>query len=1016
MTAGTRSVTWRIGGMSLGLALLLVALPTRAATVEAEGPGSVRLGDTLDAGLPVKEENLTPGAGPPGMDAPWTEGQGASPDGGAGPVAKEAELQRTDAGWAVEAGASPDGGPALAAFVPPALVGDSPAPYPPTLVGEGVAGTVKLELLVDEAGEVDTATLVEGVHPLLNEAALHAAPLLRFSPALMEGKPVAVRLFFEYRFEAPMTVATHADGGTQGPEGARLQGPITLKGLVRAKGNRTPLIGATLVSDAAPDFPVQTDEHGRFEARFPTGGQAVRVFAPGHKPGLYREALKGSESLEVVYGLEPLVLNPYETVVRGDRERTEVSRITLRDAELREVPGTMGDPFRVVMLLPGVGSMLSGVAYPVVRGSQPASTGYFLDGIRIPILFHLFLGPAVIHPDFLDAIDFYPGTPPPQYGRLMGGAIDGRLSRPRDDRVHGSAYADFINAGFFIETPFKSTGTNVSLAGRYSYTPWIIALAANSLQDPAPPGRTNPKVVLDFWDYQARVEQDVGKGKLRLFAFGSSDTFGSQAQDALGDTALQSIIFHRVDLRGRYPVGKGEFEVGGTWGLDRFSVVSRGPDTGDEIYIDQGTLSGRVGYNVPLTERLLLRTGADVDHKRAIVDLIRLEDGEEVEEDSIHAPVALATFAGAYAEAVWTPDAKWTVVPGLRLDSYHLSGGFDHKVIEPRLTVRHKLTDTLTLKGGAGLFHQPPTTLISLPVVDVGSLLLGLQEGVQMSVGAEWKVFSKWEVGLDFYVNPLLRTIELTPFSDEGLGDDLGPGEPDEPVEPDLPPGGGITRSGFRRVRARQISVDPPPVSRDDWDLPDFESHGLAYGMELLIRYPLGNNWFGWLSYSLQRSTRRTTFFRYDSQGRAISEDKADLPFAFDQTHILNLVVSHKFSNNITLGGVLHFNTGRPEYGTLGSQTMREGTDSDGRPAWVRVARDEVDRLPPFFRFDVRVSKAWAYETFTLEAYLDMLNVTLNQETLGFEYEGGGYSRQPLTKNSVGLPIALPIIGVKGRY
>ncbi|WP_420715225.1 TonB family protein [Corallococcus sp. BB11-1] len=951
------------------------------------------------------------------MDAPWTEGQGASPDGadgGAGTVAKEAELQRTDAGWAVEAGAAPDGGPALAAFVPPALVGDSPAPYPPRLVGEAVAGTVKLELLVDEAGEVDTATLVEGVHPLLDEAALHAAPLLRFSPALMEGKPVAVRLFFEYRFEAPVSVAAGEDGGTPGSVGYKPQGPITLKGLVRAKGNRAPLIGATLVSDAAPDSPVQTDEHGRFEARFPTGGQAVRVFAPGHKPGLYREALKGTESLEVVYGLEPLVLNPYETVVRGDRERTEVSRITLRDAELREVPGTMGDPFRVVMLLPGVGSMLSGVAYPVVRGSQPASTGYFLDGIRIPILFHLFLGPAVIHPDFLDAIDFYPGTPPPQYGRLMGGAIDGRLTRPRDDRVHGSAYADFINAGFFIETPFKSTGTNVSLAGRYSYTPWIIALAANALQDPAPPGRSNPKVVLDFWDYQGRVEQDVGQGKLRLFAFGSSDTFGSQSQDAEGDTALQSILFHRVDLRGRHPLGKGEFEVGGTWGLDRFAVVSRGPDSGNEIHIDQSTLSARVGYSVPLTERLLLRTGADVDHKRAIVDILSLEDGEEVPEDSIHAPVALATFAGTYAEAVWTPDEKWTVVPGLRLDSYHLSGGFDHKVIEPRLTVRHKLTDTVTLKGGAGIFHQPPTTLISLPVVDVGSLVLGLQEGVQMSVGAEWKPFGKWEVGLDLYLNPMLRTIELTPFSDEGIGD-VGIGGPAEPDEP-TGPGGGITQNGFRRVRARQITVDDPPVSRDDWDLPDFESHGLAYGLEVLIRYPLGNNWFGWLSYSLQRSTRSSTFFRYDARGEVVSEDKANLPFAFDQTHILNLVVSHKFSNNITLGGVLHFNTGRPEYDNLGSQTMREGTDRDGRPAWVRVSRDQVDRLPPFFRFDVRLSKAWAYETFTLEAYLDMLNVTLNQETLGFDYEGGGASRQPLTKSSVGLPIALPIIGVKGRY
>jgi len=36
----------------------------------------------------------------------------------------------------------------------------------------------------------------------------------------------------------------------------------------------------------------------------------------------------------------------------------------------------------------------------------------------------------------------------------------------------------------------------------------------------------------------------VGPGRLRLFAFGSSDTFGTEAQDDFGSTALQTILFH----------------------------------------------------------------------------------------------------------------------------------------------------------------------------------------------------------------------------------------------------------------------------------------------------------------------------------------------------------------------------------------------------------------------------------------------------------------------------------------
>lgn len=922
---------------------------------------------------------------------------GGAPDGG---VASEVDVRRTDAGFSLEAEA-PDAG-AGPSFVPPSLLEDAPAPYPPQLATERVTGTVKLELLLDTAGEVESVTLLEGVHPLLDAAALHAAPSLRFSPATVDGEPVAVRLGFEYRFEAPRELP-EAD--------AKALGPVTLKGRVRAKGNRRPIPGAVLVSSEAKDTPVEADADGRFEARLPPGTQWVSVTAPGHKPGRFREEVREGETLEVVYGLEPLILNPYETVVRGDRERTEVSRVTLHDAELREVPGTMGDPFRVVMLLPGVGSVMSGVAYPVVRGSQPASTGYFLDGIRVPILFHLFLGPAVIHPDFLDAIDFFPGTPPPRYGRLMGGAIDGRLTRPRDEGLHGSAYMDLINAGGFVEYPFESTGTNVSLAGRYSYTPWLVALAANAVQPPPPPGRLNDKLVLDFWDYQARIEQKLGAGSTRLFAFGSSDTFGTEAQDAFGSTALQTVLFHRLDLRHRHPLGPGELEAGFTWGLDRLAVASMSGGQGGEFNVDNTTATARLGYGWQVRPDLAVRVGGELDHKRAAVDAVRREDGwETLGEEHLTQPVARATFAGVWAEATWRPTEDWTVASGLRLDNYHLSPGIDHLALEPRLSVRHQLNDSLVLKGGAGLFHQAPTTLISLPVIDVAGLSQGLQRGLQFSAGAEWKPLGDLDIGVEVYVNPMLRTVELTPFADDSLTLDWdvldGDGPSPEPAPLPEPPRGPSAR---RRSLARpdEPIFNPP-------ELPDFSSRGLAYGLEVLVRHPLGGNWFGWVSYSLSRSTRLTRFFRHDERGRPVALVEKDLPFAFDQTHILNLVLSYKFSNNVTLGGVFHYNSGRPEYGALGQQTQREGLGDDGQAVWVPVDRDRVDRLPGFFRFDLRLAKTWAYDTFTLEAYLDMLNVTINPEVVSFEYRGG--YNQPLTKEPVGVPIVLPILGVKGRY
>ena len=65
----------------------------------------------------------------------------------------------------------------------------------------------------------------------------------------------------------------------------------------------------------------------------------------------------------------------------------------------------------------------------------------------------------------------------------------------------------------------------------------------------------------------------------------------------------------------------------------------------------------------------------------------------------------------------------------------------------------------------------------------------------------------------------------------------------------------------------------------------------------------------------------------------------------------------------------------------------------------------------------MRLSKAWAYDTFTLEAYLDMLNVTISQEVVGLRLHLGRIpGGVPSSRKPIGLPVVLPILGIKGRY
>ncbi|NMO15421.1 TonB-dependent receptor [Pyxidicoccus fallax] len=900
---------------------------------------------------------------------PGSAGAQVPPTATSEPRAVEVDVQASDGGTAVSSddasrlGMDADGGAVW--LRPPSLVADAPAAWPEGLLG--TASEVKLELLVDEHGAVAEVKVVEpSVYAPLDEAALKAAPGLRFSPALLKGKPVGVRIHYVYRFEPPAAQQTSL---------------AHIRGEVRARGTRRALQDAALFVDGSQEPSSLVDDRGRFDLEVPAGTHRILVRAPGHAPFTFEETVVPGQTLEVVYRLQPGVVNPYETVVRDDRPRTEVTRITLHEQELREVPGTQGDPFRVVMLMPGVASVASGLGYPVVRGGQPAATGYFLDGVRVPMLYHLLLGPAVIHPDFIDTIDFYPGSPPVQYGRVLGGAVEGRLSRPRDDRLHATVYADLINAGGFIEYPFESTGTSVTVAGRYSYTGLLIPLAYAILNDE----EENP-LHAGFWDYQLRVEQKLGEGRLRLFALGSSDSAGEDSgnyEGGLGGTLISR--FHRVDLRGTHPLAGGEGELGLTVGLDEIGLQGQRtlePRPGQgleqvnsgEYATDQLTFSARAGWKRRLSDALEVQVGGDVEHRRvatAINGSARPPGWRPSDEaHPLKQPSALGTFAGAFAAVTWRPSEKWVVLPGARVDSYHLVPGIQHVVVEPRLSVRHTLTKALTLKGGAGLFHQPPTVLLHLPALDVSGLRYGLQEGMQFDVGAEWKAAEGLELSADAFYNPLARTVEFD------------------------------VKQVLENRQRRGILRGDPTAS------------GYAYGVDLMARHPLGDNWFGWVTYSFLQSKRRKQFARYNDDTSVREMAEADLPFAFEQAHVFNAALSYKLRNNWTLGTVLHFNTGRPESGEISSVTQRESMQGN-QFVWVREDADRVGRLRPFFRVDARVAKSWSTDDFTLEASLDILNLSLQQEVYAYEYtrRAGKLRREP-----VGIPVIVPLLGLKGSY
>ena len=82
----------------------------------------------------------------------------------------------------------------------PELISEVRVAYPSEAKKRNIEGAVIFDILIDAAGAVREAFLVEGPGYGLDEAASIAVKKMRFRPAEVENQPVAVKIRYAYRF------------------------------------------------------------------------------------------------------------------------------------------------------------------------------------------------------------------------------------------------------------------------------------------------------------------------------------------------------------------------------------------------------------------------------------------------------------------------------------------------------------------------------------------------------------------------------------------------------------------------------------------------------------------------------------------------------------------------------------------------------------------------------------------------------------------------------------------------
>jgi TonB family protein len=839
---------------------------------------------------------------------------------------------------------------------PPELLQFVEAPFPASETGR--SGVVVLSVTIGLDGRVEEAAVSESAGPAFDAAAIEAVRQFVFSPAEVDGQPSRIRILYRYEFFERVELPTTA----------------IFSGVVRDREAKVPLAGVTLT--LADGRAVVTDAEGRFELRDVPPGPLVITLTGERLTALStEETFVAGERLEATYDV--FLNDPdeeggddMEILITAPALKRQVVSTEVGAEEARRVPGTQGDVLRVVENMPGVARASLGTGALVVWGAAPDDTGVYVDGVRVPRLYHDGGLRSVVGSDFVRSVELVPGGYGAGYGRGLGGLVSVKTARfDEQEGVHGSVSADLYDAQASVHGKVNERW-DLGVGGRYGYVAPLLGAFYPDVEDFFP--------IPHYWDVQGRVGVKLRDGeRLDLTGLASSDLTRRTAPNP--DPAREAsdekrLDFQRVYLRYSRDAGDGS---------STSAVLFGGADQGSQV-----SRFGRVETSI---RTAVVMAGARASHRRRVTSWFTVEAGVDAEvthttvtrEGSLAVPpregdirvfgqpppdqISEDRFTVVHIHAAPWAEADLAlfnnhlhIVPGLRLDPYARSvsraapqvglsptyGLFLQDLqAEPRLAVRVAPTDTSYITAAVGVYGQAPQAADLS--ASFGNPALPAASGTHYVLGGG--------------VRPVATlSIDATAFYT-------------------------TSRDLAMRNQAEQPARAEALVA---------SGSGRTYGAQLMVKLDPTFKAYGWLSYTLARSERR---------------DAPELdwrPSDYDQRHVLTALAGYELPLGFDLGLRLRVSTGYPRTEVVGA--FYDNRRDLYQPVF---GQHNEQRLPTFFQADLRLAKRFDIRETHLDVALEVQNLTNQKNVEEFVYDAN-YQTQGAIR---GLPI-LPVLGLRWSF
>lgn len=733
---------------------------------------------------------------------------------------------------------------------PPVLQQFVEAEYPKEARENKLEGSVIFQIEIDAEGKVTKATVINPAGHGFDEAAMEAVKKFTFQPALRDGKPIASKIPYRYTFSLKLAdPPKHDQDSKDSPPNKPLRS--LLRGVIHIGNSKEPLEGARIKitpNHGGASIEQVTGADGIWEISEPPPGKyKVEVQAPGYQSLEVEEEVEAGQATEVVYRLQATSAG-FEVIIKGERPPREVTKRTLEQRELSRIPGANGDALRALQNMPGVARPPGLAGLLIVRGSAPQDTQVFVNGTLVPLVYHFGGLTSVIPTEMIERLDFYPGNFSTQYGRVTGGIVDVGIRSPKSDgKYHGLVQADFIDARAMAEgpIPFLKNWTFIGGIRRSYVDTWL-----KPTLEQAGAGVSTAPV---YYDYQFFVEtRPSSRSQFRIGVFGADDqlevliknpssqdpTIGGDIGIHTGFMRLQAEYKHQLTDRLRmstvlaYGFNSVNFNVGALY-----------------LKLDTKQITNRLEFSYRLDKSVSINVGQDLIYIPFDVNMRAPQPprpGEPSSGPFVSRPPQVLKQSGnqylpaAFAEAEIVATEGGRIVPGIRLDYNKDNQSWDFSPrVNARQLIRPRFPKT-SLKGGVGVFHQPPQPQESISIF--GTPGIRSNRALHYTFGAEQQLSRQIDLSVEGFYKQLDNIVARAPSAN----------------------GSGFSNNNL--------------------------GSGYVVGAEFLLRYNPDARFFGWIAYTLSRATRRAY------------PDAPLTLYQYDQTHILTTLGSYRLGRGWEFG------------------------------------------------------------------------------------------------------------------